>query len=88
MAQPQVDRDALWRRLELTKAQVARLTGLTRRQIIYWSSKGMIGDPNRRTFDGPAIEKVVLIKEELQRGRSLQEAAREAERAISERRAS
>ena len=84
---PQVDREALWRRLELTKAQVARLTGLTRRQIIYWSSRGLIGDPGRRTFDGPAVEKVALIKAAMAQGHNLQDAARLAERVIGRERA-
>lgn len=76
------DRDGLWRRLELTKTQVAKMTGLSRRQIVYWSSKGLIGSPNRRTFDGPAIEKVMLMKEALQRGGRLEDAARQAERQL------
>ena len=53
-----VDREQLWLHLELTKTQVARLTGLSRRQIVYWSSKGLIGRPDRKTFDGPSVEKV------------------------------
>ena len=77
-----VDRDQLWRHLELTKTQVARLTGLSRRQIVYWSSKGLIGRPDRRTFDGPSIEKVLLIKRALDQGRRLRDAARLAEREL------
>jgi DNA-binding transcriptional MerR regulator len=77
------DREALWCRLELTKTQVARLTGLSRRQIVYWASKGLIGRPDRKTFDGPAIEKVVLMKRALQKGTRLHEAARQAERELS-----
>lgn len=79
-----VDRDALWRRLALTKAQVARLTGVSRRQMIYWSARGLLGDPARRTFDGRAIEKVVLIREEMARGRGLAEAAEAAARALDD----
>lgn len=74
-----VDREQLWRHLELTKTQVARLTGLSRRQIVYWSSKGLIGRPDRKTFDGPSIEKVLLIKRALEQGTRLQEAVRLAE---------
>jgi DNA-binding transcriptional MerR regulator len=80
---PTVDREQLWRHLELTKTQVARLTGLSRRQIVYWSSKGLIGRPDRKTFDGPSIEKVVLIKRALEQGTRLQDAARMAERELS-----
>jgi DNA-binding transcriptional MerR regulator len=75
----QVDRDVLWRRLELTKTQVARLTGLSRRQIVYWSSKGLIGRPGRKTFDGPAVENVLRIKEALARGARLRDAAQATE---------
>jgi DNA-binding transcriptional MerR regulator len=77
-----VDREQLWRHLELTKTQVARLTGLSRRQIVYWSSKGLIGRPDRKTFDGPSVEKVLLIKRALEQGRRLQDAARLAEREL------
>ena len=76
------DRDQLWRQLELTKTQVAKLTGLSRRQIVYWSSKGLIGSPTRRTFDGPAVEKVMVMKEALQRGARLEDAARQADRQL------
>ena len=77
-----VDREQLWRHLELTKTQVARLTGLSRRQIVYWSSKGLIGRPDRKTFDGPSIEKVLLIKRALEQGTRLQDAARLAAREL------
>jgi DNA-binding transcriptional MerR regulator len=80
---PTVDREQLWRQLELTKTQVARLTGLSRRQIVYWSSKGLIGRPDRKTFDGPAVEKVLLIKRALEQGTRLQDAARLADRELS-----
>ena len=77
-----VDREQLWRHLELTTTQVARLTGLSRRQIVYWSSKGLIGRPDRKTFDGPSIEKVLLIKRALEQGTRLRDAARLAEREL------
>jgi len=79
-----VDREQLWSHLELTKTQVARLTGLSRRQIVYWSSKGLIGRPDRKTFDGPSIEKVLLIKRALEQGTRLQEAVRLAERELDQ----
>ena len=79
---PPVDREALWRRLALTKAQVARLAGVSRRQMIYWSSKGLLGDPARRTFDGSAVEKVALIKAALDRRHTLSMAAEMAERSL------
>jgi DNA-binding transcriptional MerR regulator len=79
-----VDRDRLWRDLALSKTQVARLTGLSRRQIVYWSSKGLIGRPDRKTFDGPSIEKVLLIKLALEQGTRLREAARLAERELDQ----
>jgi DNA-binding transcriptional MerR regulator len=81
-----VDRDALWSRLALTKAQVARLAGVSRRQMIYWSSKGLLGDPGRRTFDGYAVEKVSLIKSALDQGHTLSIAADLAERELRSRR--
>ena len=77
-----VNRDLIWKRLALTKAQVARLAGVSRRQMIYWSSKGLLGDPARRTFDGPAVEKVVLIKSALDQGETLAAAAEMAEREL------
>jgi DNA-binding transcriptional MerR regulator len=81
-----VNRDDLWNRLALTKAQVARLVGVSRRQMIYWSSKGLLGDPARRTFDGRAIEKVTLIKSALDQGHTLANAAELAERELHLRR--
>ena len=81
-----VDRDDLWSRLALTKAQVARLAGVSRRQMIYWSSKGLLGDPGRRTFDGRAVEKVSLIKSALDQGHTLSIAADMAEREMRPRR--
>lgn len=81
-----VDRDDLWNRLALTKAQVARLAGISRRQMIYWSSKGLLGDPARRTFDGRAVEKVTLIKSALDQGHTLATAAELAERELRPRR--
>jgi DNA-binding transcriptional MerR regulator len=81
-----VDRDALWNRLALTKAQVARLAGVSRRQMIYWSSKGLLGDPGRRTFDGRAVEKVTLIKSALDQGHTLSIAAELAEKELRPRR--
>ena len=77
-----VDRAQIWKRLALTKAQVARLAGVSRRQMIYWSSKGLLGDPGRRTFDGGAIEKVMLIKSALDQGHTLATAAEMAEREL------
>jgi len=81
-----IDRDDLWNRLALTKAQVARLAGVSRRQMIYWSSKGLLGDPGRRTFDGRAVEKVSLIKSALDQGHTLSIAADLAERELRPRR--
>jgi DNA-binding transcriptional MerR regulator len=77
-----VNRDLVWNRLALTKAQVARLAGVSRRQMIYWSSKGLLGDPARRTFDGRAVEKVMLIKNALDQGQPLSVAAEMAEREL------
>ena len=78
-----VNRDLVWNRLALTKAQVARLAGVSRRQMIYWSSKGLLGDPARRTFDGRAVEQVILIKSALDQGQTLAVAAAMAERELA-----
>ncbi|NPV54391.1 MAG: MerR family transcriptional regulator [Firmicutes bacterium] len=70
--------------LELTIGQVAKLGGVTSRQVSYWTEKGVISakrEPGRaQYYDLDAVRKVRLVKELLDCGYTLATAAEEAER--------
>lgn len=70
------DRGALWSALALTNAQLARLCGLTTRQIIHWTSQGYIVPARRRPvrYNGHAIDLCMLIKQGLDQGLPLKRA--------------
>ncbi len=80
-----VEPGELLRKLHLTIGQVAEMTGLSIRQISYWTGKGIIGasNPKRRLYDYQAVEKALAIKYGLDDGLSLSEATLEAEELIS-----
>ncbi len=83
-----VDAGELLRKVNLTVGQVAAMTGLSVRQISYWTSKGIISatNPKKRIYGYAAVEKALLIKRGLDDGLSLAEAVDEAEERLRQRR--
>jgi DNA-binding transcriptional MerR regulator len=75
-----VNRGALWTKLNLTTAQVAALCDLTTRQVSYWAQKGYLprSPVNPERFNGNAIDMCILIKQALDAGATLSEAAQMA----------
>ncbi len=77
-----VDLGKLLERLQLGIGQAAHLCGVSIRQRSYWTDKGIIKPLERgssRSYDYPAIVKVCLIKQGLDKGYSLEGAVAEAE---------
>lgn len=70
-------------RMKFSTEQVARLCGVTRRQLTYWVQRGFV--PVEDGFTVPAVEKVLLIKRSLDEGATLRTAVREATRVLDER---
>lgn len=72
-------------KVRLTTEQVARLCGVSRRQLSYWVQRGIVlaGDG----FPVDAVEKVLLIKRELDRGRSLKQATQSVDDYLAQREA-
>src|SRR5438309_9894753 len=70
-------------KLRLSIGEAARMTGVSVRQLSYWTQKGLVralGTPGKKRYDFRALERVALIKRHLNEGYSLDQAAREAER--------
>jgi DNA-binding transcriptional MerR regulator len=63
--------------------QVARMCGVSRRQLAYWTQKGMI--PCGDGYSLATIEKALLLRRELDRGRTLKGAVQVIERRLAER---
>ncbi|CAN5130975.1 hypothetical protein BH18CHL2_BH18CHL2_11160 [soil metagenome] len=64
-------------RLRLSAAEAARVCHVTPRQLIYWTKKGLVR-PSVDTdhdYDVFAMEKVIRIRQALERGHSLEKAA-------------
>jgi DNA-binding transcriptional MerR regulator len=64
-------------RLRLSAAEAARVCNVTPRQLIYWTKKGLVrpsadGDHD---YDVYAMEKVIRIRQALEKGYSLEKAA-------------
>ena len=75
-----VNRGALWTKLNLTTAQLAALCDLTTRQVSYWAQKGYLphSPANPERFNGDAVDLCILIKQAMDAGATLSEAARMA----------
>jgi DNA-binding transcriptional MerR regulator len=63
--------------------QVARMCGVSRRQLAYWASKGII--PGNEGYSLGTIEKTLLLRRELERGKTLKGAVQAVERRLNER---
>jgi len=84
----------LLQRLKLTTGKAAQFTGVSRRQLTYWTDTGIVtavegeeeeGDSSRRAYDFDALHRVLLIKQALERSPGLRRAAREVDRYLAER---
>jgi DNA-binding transcriptional MerR regulator len=72
-------------RLRLSAAEAARVCNVTPRQLIYWTKKGLVkpsadGDHD---YDVYAMEKVIRIRQALEKGHSLEKAAQLVQREIN-----
>lgn len=76
--------------LQLTTGKAAEFCDISRRQLCYWTDKGIVdtveGDGEdfgeegaRRVYDFTALRRVLLIKQLLEQGRGLKRATREVE---------
>lgn len=69
-------------RLRLSAAEAARVCNVTPRQLIYWTKKGLVkpsadGDHD---YDVYAMEKVIRIRQALEKGHSLEKASQVVQR--------
>ncbi len=69
--------------VNLSTEQIAKLCGVSRRQLSYWIQRGIIGSEQSGAL--ATIEKVLLVKKELDAGRNLRQAVRRVEHQIAER---
>lgn len=86
----------LLKRLRLTTGKAAEFSGVSRRQLCYWTDTGIVpsvegeeddaGDSSRRTYDFDALHRVLLINQALEHAPGLRRAAREVDQYLSERR--
>jgi DNA-binding transcriptional MerR regulator len=80
-------------RLVLSAGKAAELCGISRRQLCYWTDKGVVeavGEDEasaapRRAYTLAALYRVTLIKREIDRGHSLHRAAQEVDRRLGAR---
>jgi DNA-binding transcriptional MerR regulator len=70
------------RKLDLSLGQVCRVTGVTKMQLDYWTTKARIPTKGKkqRLYDLDAVETVMLIKQGKDKGLSLQAAIEAARR--------
>src|SRR3989449_6343175 len=64
-------------RLRLSAAEAARVCNVTPRQLIYWTKKGLVkpSTDGDHDYDVYAMEKVIRIRQALEKGHSLEKAA-------------
>ena len=72
-------------RLRLSAAEAARVCNVTPRQLIYWTKKGLVkpSPDGEHDYDVYAMEKVIRIRQALEKGYSLEKAAQIVQRDIS-----
>jgi len=75
-------------RLRLSAAEAARVCNVTPRQLIYWTKKGIIkpSPHDEHDYDIYAMEKVIRIRQALDRGYSLEKAAQVVEQEMASQR--
>ena len=71
-------------RLRLSAAEAARVCNVTPRQLIYWTKKGLVksSTDGDHDYDVYAMEKVIRIRQALEKGYSLEKAAQMVQRDI------
>jgi len=71
-------------RLRLSAAEAARVCNVTPRQLIYWTKKGLVkpSTDGDHDYDVFAMEKVIRIRQALEKGHSLEKAAQLVQREI------
>jgi DNA-binding transcriptional MerR regulator len=69
-------------RLRLSAAEAARVCRVTPRQLIYWTKKGLVrpSTDSEHDYDVFAMEKVIRIRQALEKGYSLEKAAQVVQR--------
>ena len=70
-------------KVDLSAEQVARLCGISRRQLSYWTKKGILKADDGYTLS--TLEKALLIKQELDKRASLRRAVQEVEAYLEKR---
>ncbi len=69
------NRGALWLSLALTQAQLAKLCGVSKRQVQHWTKLGYLTTrPGSDHYNGNAVDLCLLIRQELDQGLSLNRA--------------
>ncbi len=92
-----IDPEELLQGLKLTTGKAAEFCDISRRQLCYWTDKGIIEtlegegedfgigeDGTRRVYDFTSLRKVLLIKQLLEQGRGLKRATREVEACLQQ----
>lgn len=71
-------------RLRLSAAEAARVCNVTPRQLIYWTKKGLVkpSSEDDHDYDVLAMEKVIRIRQALEKGYSLEKAAQVVDREL------
>lgn len=72
-------------RLRLSAAEAARVCSVTPRQLIYWTKKGLVrpSKDSEHDYDVFAMEKVIRIRQALEKGHSLEKAAQLVQRDLN-----
>lgn len=72
-------------RLRLSAAEAARVCSVTPRQLIYWTKKGLVRPSanGESDYDVFAMEKVIRIRQALEKGYSLEKAAQIVQREMN-----
>jgi len=72
-------------RLRLSAAEAARVCNVTPRQLIYWTKKGLVKPSHEgdHDYDVFAMEKVIRIRQALEKGYSLEKSAQLVERELA-----
>lgn len=73
-------------RLRLSAAEAARVCRVTPRQLIYWTKKGLVrpSPESEHDYDVFAMEKVIRIRQALEKGHSLERAAQLVQREMDQ----
>ncbi len=69
-------------KVDFSTEQLARMCAVSRRQLSYWTQKGII--PAQEGYDLATVEKVILIRRQLAAGSSLRRAVDHVERRLGE----